>query len=114
MPEGLLPGSIQSINVLKGDHATPYGEDGKDGVIFIYTKGYMSAKATKDGSAAPVQYVGKVNTVNGAPVSVAKDGAKTLSDVKVVGYGGTASNVKTENTNANTNTDAANKKVENK
>ncbi|PWV50673.1 M56 family metallopeptidase [Chitinophaga sp. S165] len=125
MPEGLMPESIQSINVLKGEHAAVYGEDGKNGVILINTKGYMGTKATKDGSAVQkqptvVQYVGKANTGTGTPVPAANEDAKTISDVKIVGYVGSDGTVSNANTNAsgktntNVNTDAAKKKTENK
>lgn len=90
MPEGLAPEDIQSISVYKGEHAAVYGEEGKDGVIFIYTKGYKGVSTIKadDGSVAPknagvVSYVGK-------PVT----NTNTITTVKVSG-----------NTSANTNTD---------
>lgn len=123
MPEGLAPESIESINVLKGEHAGPYGEDGKDGVILINTKGYNGASnkaVSVRKQPTVVKYAGKTNTVAGTPVSAAKEDAKTISDVKVVGYvgsDGTVTNVNTNasgKTNANVNTDATNKKVENK
>jgi TonB-dependent SusC/RagA subfamily outer membrane receptor len=39
----LDPGKIQSISVLKGESATKiYGDDGKDGVIIVTTKGHKS------------------------------------------------------------------------
>jgi hypothetical protein len=43
-PDGLRPEEIESISVFKGEHAMQYGEDGKNGVIFIYTKGYNNVK----------------------------------------------------------------------
>lgn len=41
----LDPGKIQSISVLKGESATKiYGDDGKDGVIIVNTKGYKGGE----------------------------------------------------------------------
>lgn len=115
MPEGLAPEDIASISVLKGASAGPYGEEGKNGVILIYTKGYNGASSVK---STGVQHTGKTSTVTGATAPVGNTDANTVSGVKVVGYAGGAGTISNVNTNAsgstntNVNTDHANKKAE--
>lgn len=123
MPEGLAGEDIQSISVFKGEHAAVYGEDGKDGVIFIYTKGYNDGPTIKTGAVnlAPRKHVTISTTpaTNNNGLTTVNSDNGPVKTVKVT----TNTNTKTtgnENTNtaatvnSNANTDTANRKSENK
>lgn len=122
MPEGLAPEDIKAISVLKGEHAMVYGEDGKDGVILIYTKGYNGVSVIKTGavnlaprqqttvSYTPANGISTVNSDNG-PVKV----VKVTTNTNTKNSANTNNNAATTvNANTNANTDAANSKSENK
>lgn len=77
-PEWLRPEEIESISVFKGEHAVEYGEDGKNGVIFIYTKGYNGSTKAKtvtssfvyNTSSSPSVVHTSTSTLTGQPVKV--------------------------------------------
>ncbi|SHN77900.1 M56 family metallopeptidase [Chitinophaga sp. CF418] len=104
-PEGLRPEEIESISVFKGEHAAEYGEDGKNGVIFIYTKEYNSGTKVKTINAG-FDY----KTAGSAP-AVVKTETSTLSGqqsvMKVTTNTNTHANTITK-VNADVNTAATN------
>ncbi|MEO0338303.1 MAG: TonB-dependent receptor plug domain-containing protein [Bacteroidota bacterium] len=79
----IKPEDIESITVLKGPSATTlYGNDGKDGVILIYLKGYkpkkQSRKEKKIRKLEKATSVAKVPTVTGYRTPATEEKATAL------------------------------------
>lgn len=110
-PEGLRPEEIESISVFKGEHAMQYGEDGKNGVIFIYTKGYNNVKTVnasfdyKPGGAAPTVATTSTSTYTGQQPATVRTNTNT--------HANTITRVNANVNTASTNTDAPTKAVVN-
>ncbi|SFN40480.1 TonB-dependent Receptor Plug Domain [Chitinophaga sp. YR627] len=115
LPEGMInPEDISSIYVLKDESATTiYGDAGKNGVVKIYTKGYIGAPVvdrkgfvpTTPGTAATAPTKVKLVSVDEKGANVKKNGDEMVT---VIGYkdGNTVRTITTSNNvNANTNTD---------
>lgn len=115
-PADLRPEEIESISVFKGEHAVQYGEDGKNGVIFIYTKGYNS-----DTKVKTINTSFDYKAAGAAPTSATSTSTFTSQQpvVKVTTNNNTnthTNSVTKVNTNVNaavTNTDAPTKTVVN-
>lgn len=109
LPEGMInPEDISSIHVLKGESATTiYGDAGKNGVVKIYTKGYIGAPIVKRDVLVPA----KPGTTSTAPTTIkfVPAGEKKNDEVvTVIGYkdGNTVRTITAgNNINVNTNTD---------
>ncbi|PSL29815.1 M56 family metallopeptidase [Chitinophaga ginsengisoli] len=117
VPDGLQPAEISSINVYKGEHATQYGEDGKNGVIFIYTKGFSSAKvrtvtsdiAQKGGDVTTVVSTG--TGVDGQQPTVVRVNTNTTTKTSVDAKVNATTKM---NTNANVSIDTLDTKPKNR
>ncbi|SDH63142.1 M56 family metallopeptidase [Chitinophaga filiformis] len=103
-PADLRPEEIESISVFKGEHAVQYGEDGKNGVIFIYTKGYNGDTKVKTvNTSFDYKTTGAAPTV--ATTTSTHSGQQSV--VKVNTNTNTHANTITK-VNANVNTTATN------